>query len=120
MRISDWSSDVCSSDLRGERWKLMLKLNLHVPLLFLLLLPFLVMFLPLQKRRAKKRNNKTQKTSATSGLLTVLRPSAKRKKNNSKERLVSKERVEIGRAHVRTPVTNAHLVCSLLLEKQKN
>src|SRR3546814_5157083 len=26
---------------------------------------------------------------------------------------------EIGRAHVRTPVTNAHLVCRLLLEKQK-
>src|SRR3546814_9271150 len=24
---------------------------------------------------------------------------------------------EIGRAHVRTPVTNAHLVCRLLLEK---
>src|SRR3546814_5225166 len=27
---------------------------------------------------------------------------------------------EIGRAHVRTPVTNAHLVCRLLLEKKKN
>src|SRR3546814_7737975 len=26
---------------------------------------------------------------------------------------------EIGRAHVRPPVTNAHLVCSLLTEKQK-
>src|SRR3546814_2420801 len=26
---------------------------------------------------------------------------------------------EIGRAHVCTPVTNAHLVCRLLLEKQK-
>src|SRR3546814_9890844 len=26
---------------------------------------------------------------------------------------------EIGRAHVRTPVTNAHIVCRLLLEKQK-
>src|SRR3546814_2094363 len=26
---------------------------------------------------------------------------------------------EIGRAHVCTPVTNAHLVCHLLLEKQK-
>src|SRR3546814_3719677 len=68
----------------------MCKLNVRVPLLCLLLLPFLVMFLPLQKRRAKKRNNKTQKTSATSGLLTVLRPSAKRKKNNSKERFVSR------------------------------
>src|SRR3546814_7434326 len=27
---------------------------------------------------------------------------------------------EIGRAHVGTPVTNAHLVCRLLLEKKKN
>src|SRR3546814_8706256 len=27
---------------------------------------------------------------------------------------------EIGRAHVLTPVTNAHLVCRLLLEKKKN
>src|SRR3546814_10509016 len=28
--------------------------------------------------------------------------------------------LELGRAHVRTPVTNAHLVCRLLLEKNKN
>src|SRR3546814_1888185 len=28
------------------------------------------------------------------------------------------ENAEIGRAHVCTPVTNAHLVCRLLLEKQ--
>src|SRR3546814_8957094 len=27
---------------------------------------------------------------------------------------------QIGRAHVRTPVTNAHLVCRLLLEKKNN
>src|SRR3546814_8620820 len=27
---------------------------------------------------------------------------------------------KIGRAHVSTPVTNAHLVCRLLLEKKKN
>src|SRR3546814_2877376 len=32
----------------------------------------------------------------------------------------AEERAEqIGRAHVRTPVTNAHLVCRLLLEKKK-
>src|SRR3546814_5075568 len=30
------------------------------------------------------------------------------------------KRLEIGRAHVRTPVTNAHLVCRLLLEKKNN
>src|SRR3546814_7223149 len=29
-------------------------------------------------------------------------------------------RRKIGRAHVWTPVTNAHLVCRLLLEKKKN
>src|SRR3546814_8355260 len=29
------------------------------------------------------------------------------------------ERLKIGRAHVCTPVTNAHLVCRLLLEKKK-
>src|SRR3546814_2860814 len=29
------------------------------------------------------------------------------------------EQLEIGRAHVRTPVTNAHLLCRLLLEKNK-
>src|SRR3546814_7071630 len=28
-------------------------------------------------------------------------------------------RIEIGRAHVCTPVTNAHLVCRLLLENKK-
>src|SRR3546814_8752693 len=28
--------------------------------------------------------------------------------------------LQIGRAHVRTPITNAHLVCSILLEKKKN
>src|SRR3546814_6048530 len=31
----------------------------------------------------------------------------------------AKDMGEIGRAHVRTPVTNAHLVCRLLLEKKK-
>src|SRR3546814_20340417 len=33
--------------------------------------------------------------------------------------LTPRERDEIGRAHVCTPVTNAHLVCRLLLEKKK-
>src|SRR3546814_9962609 len=33
--------------------------------------------------------------------------------------LVDLEFVEIGRAHVLTPVTNAHLVCRLLLEKKQ-
>src|SRR3546814_9080914 len=32
--------------------------------------------------------------------------------------VVYNETAQIGRAHVRTPVTNAHLVCRLLLEKK--
>src|SRR3546814_2797351 len=32
--------------------------------------------------------------------------------------LIGDRRQEIGRAHVCTPVTNAHLVCRLLLEKK--
>src|SRR3546814_6900126 len=34
-------------------------------------------------------------------------------------RLKWEEDIQIGRAHVSTPVTNAHLVCRLLLEKKK-
>src|SRR3546814_6899652 len=34
--------------------------------------------------------------------------------------VVAAENIEIGRAHVCTPVTNAHLVCRLLLEKKNN
>src|SRR3546814_1596519 len=33
--------------------------------------------------------------------------------------LLGPDRQQIGRAHVLTPVTNAHLVCRLLLEKKK-
>src|SRR3546814_7727431 len=33
--------------------------------------------------------------------------------------VVKRLEIEIGRAHVRTPVTNAHIVCRLLLEKKK-
>src|SRR3546814_12653088 len=44
------------------------------------------------------------------------RPSAPGRKPYSRD---IPDRHKIGRAHVRTPVTNAHLVCRLLLEKKK-
>src|SRR3546814_3103834 len=38
---------------------------------------------------------------------------------NQKKRFISQVRgTQIGRAHVRTPVTNAHIVCRLLLAKK--
>src|SRR3546814_6946113 len=38
---------------------------------------------------------------------------------SSKSHQLSMTLLQIGRAHVLTPVTNAHLVCRLLLEKKK-
>src|SRR3546814_10656265 len=43
------------------------------------------------------------------------RPRFTRRENNMGRQLAAKK---IGRAHVRTPVTNEHLVCSHLLEKK--
>src|SRR3546814_8933854 len=40
-------------------------------------------------------------------------------RNTNSRQLYNGLGVEIGRAHVGTPVTNAHLVCRLLLEKKK-
>src|SRR3546814_6623232 len=37
----------------------------------------------------------------------------------SEQALINGQMRKIGRAHVCTPVTNAHLVCRLLLEKKK-
>src|SRR3546814_5758055 len=39
--------------------------------------------------------------------------------NSRSSESLSDQAREIGRAHVLTPVTNAHLVCRLLLEKKK-
>src|SRR3546814_4990158 len=52
------------------------------------------------------------------GLLRAARQEreARAKARERHERLVREGK--IGRAHVRTPVTNAHIVCRLLLEKQ--
>src|SRR3546814_9213830 len=57
---------------------------------------------------------------ATSEMMDMLL--AKKRAGDRKSWLESKGDLaeEIGRAHVCTPVTNAHLVCRLLLEKQKN
>src|SRR3546814_10754307 len=82
MRISDWSSDVCSSDL-GQMGQWFAK--------YFLANDFEV--------TGYDSENKIQ----GKGII-------------QSDSLVG----EIGRAHVSTPVTNAHLVCRLLLEKKKN
>src|SRR3546814_6094150 len=58
-----------------------------------------------RNRRARQRSVACERELASGGTGRSL-------KNDSAYR-------QIGRAHVRTPVTNAHLVCRLLLEKKK-
>src|SRR3546814_6809369 len=91
MRISDWSSDVCSSDLSLPR-------------------PPPPIPLPLSSPRVAKaagwsfaRSAKDTPPMEVAGLYVESRG--------------FRPRHEIGRAHVCTPVTNAQLVCRLLLDK---
>src|SRR3546814_8412252 len=116
MRISDWSSDVCSSDLRdlacGGRSYFHLAtrdLNeivdslsqpgtLDDPAGFLYVVNGLAQYVPLEELAAIRFDLWVDSETGA----TIAVPA------------------KIGRAHVSTPVTNAHLVCRLLLEKKKN
>src|SRR3546814_4351380 len=114
MRISDWSSDVCSSDLLFGRVPVGDKGLGRLAAL----------------RLGKRVVLKTRPIS-NPGIEHCLRIDW--------EEFITVEHVEdvgievlsyeveqghgtdeIGRAHVCTPVTNAHLVCRLLLENKKN
>src|SRR3546814_4267272 len=110
MRISDWSSDVCSSDLPDRADKVM-----HM----------------VQDIRGG-RDNDAQFFTRMRGHGVWAQLIRTRVKRAAREHGMDRsfppirsdlfrppERDEIGRAHVRTPVTNAQLVCRLLLEKQK-
>src|SRR3546814_6011256 len=105
MRISDWSSDVCSSDLDAGNHG------------FLFDRPSVIGFQYVRNGRpeffAEFYNSATFylshiKTEGRGGGWPDCTGGWEFDGVN-----------EIGRAHVRTPVTNAHLVCRLLLEKNK-
>src|SRR3546814_8474310 len=127
MRISDWSSDVCASDLLGDsdrfaRLQLLqaryddsitsLQPAAHNPVASLQLAQFYFarlcdIFLPYHHDRAALRSHRHRslRHEETAGF-------------HARVNLRANE-LEIGRAHVCTPVTNAHLVCRLLLEKKQ-
>src|SRR3546814_7696882 len=103
MRISDWSSDVCSSDLpRSARAPAGNPRHRHrkgqPPRL------------PQGQRRLRSRD------SLPAGRRQGLRDLPARRPGHAERR--GEQSAEIGRAHVCTPVTNAHLVCRPLLEKK--
>src|SRR3546814_5761533 len=119
MRISDWSSDVCSSDLLlreqlgqerrlGARQEDLRSADLlaHVeddgahPVVAPVMLARQHLVL------AQHRLGAAQVDDDVAELVAL-------------DQTVDDLADQIGRAHVWTPVTNAHLVCRLLLEKKK-
>src|SRR3546814_10068719 len=108
MRISDWSSDVCSSDLlmRATGWRVV-----AVPGL----VPDEVFFDHLANRRFVSGNF----IRSPDQLDYLEEPDVFHDVFGHVPLLADPVFAEIGRAHVLTPVTNAHLVCRLLLENQK-
>src|SRR3546814_5750521 len=122
MRISDWSSDVCSSDLEGEYDATLVlaqdldrlrqeddddkgddgknyRVDGHQPS-------------PSSDRSGRETSSVSPSIALTTTVSPGVRGSALRARQRS-------PRAEIGRAHVCTPVTNAHLVCRLLTEHTK-
>src|SRR3546814_3793597 len=111
MRISDWSSDVCSSDLLDEylqcreiagigdiEMTVVLGMGIEDGVVFPF---FLGLVFPVGVHRQAER---------------ILPPVPVVNLDPLIPRIG--EYRQIGRAHVRTPVTNAHTVCSLLLSKK--
>src|SRR3546814_3749454 len=108
MRISDWSSDVCSSDLKAQPGQ-------HICHLLKLPTPSQRHggSTPLGRGEICPSSTLLRSTNNFAGSWFRFRsilPWLRRFLISSKK---------IGRAHVCTPVTNAHLVCRLLLEKKK-
>src|SRR3546814_8352915 len=87
MRISDWSSDVCSSDLVGGNKKPGAAAALQIAL----------------------------GDQPVAGGSNRIAPQPEIGGQAAARRQAFAGGQQIGRAHVRTPVTDAHLVCRLLL-----
>src|SRR3546814_10115315 len=125
MRISDWSSDVCSSDLRDRADQRSSHYGQTAS----------------NSRTARRANCAPKdwwsrggsanaansgkcggafawfdRTDRSKGLQTDAMGDEQSRHGRGRARCAHCE--EIGRAHVCTPVTNAHLVCRRLLEKQ--
>src|SRR3546814_10459420 len=131
MRISDWSSDVCSSDLRRGRQAFGANVPRHPPSANAS--SFISPRRPAVRAGTPDRRLAGKPDSWRVGFPSFApRPPRKsegggecpwvRNKGGGVGRrpIPGDIRIqEIGRAHVCTPVPNAHLVCRLLLEKKK-
>src|SRR3546814_6448959 len=103
MRISDWSSDVCSSDLSFAAGCTDVKEGLEKA--------DDTLSGTLLGAEGAQTGDSGEAPLTETDLATSLYESCLKLKSEGKD--------EIGRAHVCTPVTNAHLVCRLMPEKKK-
>src|SRR3546814_6928784 len=138
MRISDWSSDVCSSDLRQTKeadraadlqtWKIKqdyTRENPSAPSDAGLLEWW--ESLPAERKASYAAMKDVQSPIAVSGPGGTFRVPRQLEQQGGGDLRAQAEAAisggadpEIGRAHVRTPVTNANLVCRLRREKKKD
>src|SRR3546814_2090587 len=112
MRISDWSSDVCSSDLITLDW-----LKEHLDGDFSV--ADVVATLNRIGHEVEGVENPAEKLA---GFRVAKVLTAEKHPQADKLQVLTVDTgdgAESGRAHVRTPVTNAHLVCRLPLETYK-
>src|SRR3546814_8536527 len=130
MRISDWSSDVCSSDLRGDTLLELImgegfeRNDAHAAIDALR---------PVYDPRRLRIGQAVTLTYVADGDVRSL-VGLRLAKSYDREAVVGRiveggfeayesekqhDLAEIGRAHVRTPVTKAHLVCRILHAKTK-
>src|SRR3546814_10284965 len=111
MRISDWSSDVCSSDLTESVLKFLAFEQ-----------TFMNALTGLPMGGGKGGSNFNPKGKSVREIMRFCQSfMTELYRHIGADVDVPAGAIgEIGRAQVCTPVTNAHLVCRLLLEKNKN
>src|SRR3546814_7797991 len=115
MRISDWSSDVCSSDLGGTIKARTARLGFD-------LTPWAGARL-LATANQQDIGEYGPRSFAAYGLSQSMKLgehwSVDVSVDGNRTIGAIRAKAELGRAHVRTPVTNAQLVCRRLLAKKK-
>src|SRR3546814_1700806 len=128
MRISDWSSDVCSSDLKITVERIAQSVH-HVTIaekrdLLEKLLRDPALSRGIVFTRTKHRANRVAEQFDKAG--NPADAIHGNKTQNARQRAIDAFRTGrarvpgIGRAHVSTPVTNAHIVCRITHEKQNH
>src|SRR3546814_7963672 len=125
MRISDWSSDVCSSDLQGgghdaaDEQQVAPQDHPQHPEVDLEPAGFgRVVIRPAIEHRRPRHRGAVRVHQKTLTTLTSEIPENIEERRHDVAAVDARWR-EIGRAHVWNPVTNAHIGCRILLETKK-